>query len=734
MKDLTKGEVIGLIVSLAKKIAGQQATGIQNISWDGTTNSLVFTMSDGSQISTEITLDASDISYSNTTSGLTATNIQDAIDEINAVISNDGYVTLDTEQTITGLKNFQSSGTNTNIINVIGSQGESVGNTIFSIQEDSQGTPIIKGASNREIMYLVPYDLGHSTVISSNGLRPYSNNTLSFGNSSYKWNYIYGNTLSDGTNSIAIGDIANKNQVPQLEYTEFSQPTDQPNTDEWTNLNENSNMQIAFRNTSGDIVSQVKIDGDSVSLFNANNETYIDLTSEGIGLETLGSAVLNGSPILTQSSGDSRYTTSNDIYLATGNSIILICNGTIESNEVIFTVENDADYDAELLTNGREFEVDLNLAIVGDVPLDTPMYIQFKGYKTPIYNILVNNTTATIRDMLQLSKYSNETGYRWITKMRYILVNEPQAIRAFGIISTVTQQDIIRVTNEDMVDYLANGGLPQGQVVLCDAIESGSSNGYLLGHYYKFNIVYGETNVYSWTDITPTGYYVTLDTEQTIDSSKTFKAKVGSPAQDAIIIDCETGTGSVPSLLEFQYNGTQAADFSFAGSTLQFSSTNPFDLMRRSTPICSLGANSLNAGGNNIYITPIDLGSSTRMWQDLYLSRNLTDGTNTISISTIIERLLPNTTAIINGNSDTATISTSGNYVYLGDVTTLNITATDAVTVTIMGTIGTLNLPSTTNTVLIHSTGYSGTFTDRPTALMDGSIIGRYHIGIIDLA
>ena len=294
------------------------------------------------------------------------------------------------------------------------------------------------------------------------------------------------------------------------------------------------------------------------------------------------------------------YATAQDIYLATGNSITLICNGTITNNEAIFTVENDADYDIGLLVNGKEFEVDMSLAVSGDIPLDIPMYIEFKGYKTPIYNILVNNTTATVRDMLQLSKYENETGYRWISKMRYILVSEPSAIRAFGIISTVTQQDIIRVTNEEMVDYLTDGGLPQGQVVLCDTIESGSSNGYLVGHLYKFNIVYGNPNVYSWTDISIQG--------------------------------------------------------------------------------------------------------------------------------------LPTTNAIINGNTTSSTISTAGNYIYLGDVTTLTITATDAVTITVLGTIGTLNLPSTTATVLIHSTGYGGTFSERPASLMDGSIVGPYNIGMIDLA
>ena len=87
MKNLTKGEVIALIYAIAKKISGEQATGISSITWNGQTNSLVFTMSDGSQITTPITLDASDIAYSNATSGLSANVVQDAIDEVNNKIN-----------------------------------------------------------------------------------------------------------------------------------------------------------------------------------------------------------------------------------------------------------------------------------------------------------------------------------------------------------------------------------------------------------------------------------------------------------------------------------------------------------------------------------------------------------------------------------------------------------------------------------------------------------------------
>lgn len=327
-------------------------------------------------------------------------------------------------------------------------------------------------------------------------------------------------------------------------------------------------------------------------------------TLQSTGTITIGGVTVTYSPqdtlyVVPDTTTPTTYATPEDIYLATGNSIVLTCNGTIANNEAVFVVEDDADYSEDLLVNAKEFEVDMNLAISGDIPLDIPMYIQFKGYKTPIYNILVNNTTATVRDMLQLSKYENETGYRWIAKMRYILVSEPAAVRAFGIISTVTQQDIIRISNEDFLDYLTNGGLPQGQVALCDEIVSGSYNGYLLGHLYKFNIVYGETNQYSWTDITPAG--------------------------------------------------------------------------------------------------------------------------------------LPMTNAVINGDTPIYSIPDGGTYIFLGDVETLRINATDDTTVIVLGTLGSVTLPDTNQTVLIHAIGYNGTFDSRPASLKNGSVLGAYNIGRIDL-
>lgn len=94
----------------------------------------------------------------------------------------------------------------------------------------------------------------------------------------------------------------------------------------------------------------------------------------------------------------------------------------------------------------------------------------------------------------------------------------------------------------------------------------------------------------------------------------------------------------------------------------------------------------------------------------------------------------PTTSSIIMGNQASTSISSDGKYIYLGDVDELIIDTIDPVEVNIIGTLGILTLPTTTKTVLINATGYNGAeFNSRPSALQDGSTIGKYRFGGIDL-
>ena len=87
-----------------------------------------------------------------------------------------------------------------------------------------------------------------------------------------------------------------------------------------------------------------------------------------------------------------------------------------------------------------------------------------------------------------------------INESIYLATGNTLSIGGSGVIEN--NEIIFSVDNEEMLDYLVDGGIPQGQVVLCDKVIAGS-NGYELGHLYRFKITYGETNIYEWEDITP---------------------------------------------------------------------------------------------------------------------------------------------------------------------------------------------------------------------------------------
>lgn len=63
----------------------------------------------------------------------------------------------------------------------------------------------------------------------------------------------------------------------------------------------------------------------------------------------------------------------------------------------------------------------------------------------------------------------------------------------------------------------------------------------------------------------------------------------------------------------------------------------------------------------------------------------------------------------------------------------MKATANVTFTTTSMGTIKELTLPDTKYTILIHSLGYEGSFSERPIQIRDGSVLGQYNIGRIDL-
>lgn len=172
--------------------------------------------------------------------------------------------------------------------------------------------------------------------------------------------------------------------------------------------------------------------------------------------------------------------------------LILGADGVEESSVYNFIIERSNTY-LPYRTNGTKFLVDLYLPIVGDLNVNKKVAITFGDTVYYVYNILSGKEHATIRDLIQVNKYSNASGYRFITEMTFFKNSD---ITGFAIIPTTNINDVLSLNSDEMDDYLADGGLNQGQLAICNKVIT---NGYIEGAIYKFNIVYPDT--YSWVKL-----------------------------------------------------------------------------------------------------------------------------------------------------------------------------------------------------------------------------------------
>lgn len=183
---------------------------------------------------------------------------------------------------------------------------------------------------------------------------------------------------------------------------------------------------------------------------------------------------------------------TNQAKLDAHKQLILGANGVQVGNVYNFTVE-DADSFLPYRTNLTKFLVDLELAISGAIDNTKEVTITFGDTSYYVYNVLTGMQHSTIGDLKQVDKYNNETGYRFIAEMTFF---KNADIEGFAIIPTISMSDILALDSDQMDNYVADGGLTQGQLAVCSKVIT---NGYEVGALYRFDIVY--PNTYSWEQI-----------------------------------------------------------------------------------------------------------------------------------------------------------------------------------------------------------------------------------------
>lgn len=212
-----------------------------------------------------------------------------------------------------------------------------------------------------------------------------------------------------------------------------------------------------------------------------------------------GDLIVKQTPVSDNGATSKKYVDDiqSNLELSTVKEIILSAEGVGENNVYNFTVENVNTY-LPYRTNGTKFLLDLNLPLVGSLVLDNKVTITFGDTVYYLYNILKGNEHVTIRDLKQVDKYNNATGYRFIFHATFF---QNADITGFAVIPTISMSDILSLTSDEMNTYMTDGGLTEGQIAICNSV--GTAGGYTEGHLYKFEITYPST--YSWKELSQSG-------------------------------------------------------------------------------------------------------------------------------------------------------------------------------------------------------------------------------------
>ena len=187
------------------------------------------------------------------------------------------------------------------------------------------------------------------------------------------------------------------------------------------------------------------------------------------------------------------YADKDYVELTAPKELFMGANGVEETNVYNFTVE-DADTFIDFRTNKTRFLLDLHLPVSGALSLNKEVTITFGDTVYYLYNILKGNEHITIRDLKQVDKYNNATGYRFIFHATFF---QNADITGFAVIPTISMSDILSLTSDEMDTYMTDGGLTEGQIAICNSVST--AGGYTEGHLYKFEITYPST--YSWKEL-----------------------------------------------------------------------------------------------------------------------------------------------------------------------------------------------------------------------------------------
>ena len=219
--------------------------------------------------------------------------------------------------------------------------------------------------------------------------------------------------------------------------------------DVWKNLNIELSTPVVF--TAGEIH---KVTFSSPFLYLGNE--VISLTDGDFLQQTL--------EVITQTSTQTTFNVySNEVYPSTfnlttqsytmasaeqtvGETILLGIDGVVEAGRVVFEVQNAVDFE-QYKTNQREFLMLGYLPVVGVLDKSMPVAITFGNTTYQVYSFMNGgNSPITIGDLMSVSAYDINVGYRFFSKMMFLQTAD---ITGFAIMPpTITASQLTHIIDD----------------------------------------------------------------------------------------------------------------------------------------------------------------------------------------------------------------------------------------------------------------------------------------------
>jgi len=210
--------------------------------------------------------------------------------------------------------------------------------------------------------------------------------------------------------------------------------------------------------------------------------------------------------------------------------------GTLAGGVITFTTS-----DTYTLKENCTYELDLHFNVAGNIDLDNTMLCVINGTTINLQNILNNSGTMKVRDMLQVQKYTNAVGYRWIFNAVYNTVN---SAGFFGIPATIVKSDIMPMSDEQLLDIVggvAPNTYENGQLIYINSV--GAGNGYKIGHTYKLVFDYA-SDTFTTVDVSLTQDLNASEVKYD-NSTSGLTATTTQTAIDELNTKIETASGNI---------------------------------------------------------------------------------------------------------------------------------------------------------------------------------------------